>query len=397
MLGASPASTAKPYAPSNTDASRAFELRAALRRITEEERERRCGVTCIHEAGPGIEARGKPGQWEARWIGVLTCGHIWTCPVCATKLRSERLARVYRAAEVGASWWQMVTLTVRHTDGMPLRSLLRGLMAAWRRCKQGGVTQRLWTKKVKASIRAVEVTRSANGWHPHLHVLLHTDGFSEEERATLLGRWQLAVERELGPACVPDAAHAIRWSTPIDMCNASRDARIAYPLKLGLEIAGPKQARRGSMTPWQLAELAAEGDSQARTWWLEYCRATKGRRMIELDDRAQRYAKTPRDLADEPEFQAEAERVVVSVDSLELRAVREYEQRFDHGILAAIVQDVAKAERPAATVRAWLDLVTSVLGYHSGDGRQEKTEAEAEGGPPSDAQGRQRAGPGRGS
>jgi hypothetical protein len=346
----------------------------------------------VHEGGPGIEARGKPGAWETRWIGVLTCGHIWTCPVCAAKLRAERLARVYRAAEVGASVWQMVTLTVRHQADMPLRSLLRGLMAAWRRCKQGGATQRIWTANVKASIRAVEVTRSQNGWHPHLHVLLHTDGFSEEDRATLLERWLLCVERELGTACVPNAEHAIRWSTPIDMCSASRDARIAYPLKLGLEIAGPKQGRRGSMTPWQLAELAAEGDAQARGWWLEFCRATKGRRMIELDDRAQRLAKTPRDLADEPGFEAERTRVVVPVDSLELRAVREYEQRFDHGILSAIVQDVAKSERPAATVRAWLDLVTQVLGYHSKDARKE-AEAETEGRARGDPQGRQRAGP----
>jgi hypothetical protein len=386
----------KPYGPSDHDASRAYTLRAKLRKVTEEERERRCGVCAIHESGPGLEARGRPGAWETRWIGVLTCGHIWTCPVCATKLRAERLARVYRAAEVGSSVWQMVTLTVRHRDGMPLRSLLSGLMAAWRRIKQGGAVQRIWTANVKASIRAVEVTRSANGWHPHLHVLLHTDGFTEEEQAILLERWKVCVERELGPDCVPNDERAIRWSTPIDMCRASKDARIAYPLKLGLEIAGPKGARGGSMTPWRLAELAAAGDSQARGWWLEFCRATKGRRMIELDDRAQRYAKTPRELADEPGFEAERERVVVPVDSLEMRALREYEQRFDHGILAAIVQDVSRAQRPAETVRAWIDLVTHVLGYSSRNGGKAQTEAESESSAYGYPEGRQRAGPWRG-
>lgn len=342
----------------------------------------------VFESGPGILATGRAGAWETRWIGVLTCGHIWTCPPCAAKLRAERLSRVYRAAEVGASVWQMVTLTLRHFDGMPLKSLLRGLMRAWRRVKQGGAVQRIWQTNVKASVRAVEVTRSSNGWHPHLHVLLHTDGFSAEDKAILLARWLVCIERELGPSCVPNGEHAIRWSTPIDMCRASNDARIAYPLKLGLEIAGPKQGRKGSLTPWQLAEMAADGDAQARAWWLEYCRATKGRRMIELDDRAQRLAKTPRVLEDEPGFETAKERVVIPIDTLELRALREYEQRFDFGILAAILQDVSKADRPADTARRWIDLVTQVLGYHARDGQAEK-ESRARG----DPEGRQRAGP----
>jgi replication protein len=289
----------------------------------------------------------------------------------------------------------MVTLTLRHFDGMPLKTLLRALMSAWRRVKQGGSVQRIWKKNVKASIRAVEVTYGENGWHPHLHVLLHTDGFSEDERKTLLERWKLTIERTLGKAFVPDDEHAIDWSTPIDMCRASSEARMAYPLKLGLEVAGPKQAKKGSLTPWALAEAAAKGDPRARALWLEFCRATKGRRMIELDDRAQRLAKTPRDLADEDGLrEVEQERVTVHVDTIELRAIREYEQRFDPGILGVMIQDVSRSVRPEVTVRAWLDLVLHVLGYHARDG---KTETEAGAGQESDAQGRQRAGPGRGS
>jgi Replication protein len=382
------------YALDAPDASagnaRAYELRAKLRSVTESERERRCGVCSVRDAGPGIQATGRPGNWDTKWIGVLTCGHIWTCPPCAAKLRTERLARVLRAVEVGGSTWQMLTATVRHRDGMPLRSLHRGLMQAWRRARQGGATQRIWKERVRASVRAVEITHGANGWHPHLHVLLQTDGFTEEEKQTLLERWLLCVERELGPACVPDAAHALRWSTPIDVCKASEVDRARYLVKLGLEVAGPKQGRAGSATPWQIAEAAAEGDSQARAWWTEFSRATKGRRMIELDDRAQRYAKTPRDLGDELEGKLgdPLERVVVPVDSLELRALREYEQRFDPGILAVMTADVAKCEKPAEVVRRWIDLVTACLGYNPEHGKGE-TRSSAE----SDTQGRQRAGP----
>jgi hypothetical protein len=282
---------------------------------------------------------------------------------------------------------------------MPLRGLLQGLMRAWRRARQGGATQRLWTKNVRASARAIEITRGANGWHPHLHVLLHTDGFSDDECRTLLERWKLCVLRELGPACVPDDEHAIRWSTPIDICKASEVDRARYVVKLGLELAGDKDGRRGSSSPWDLAELAVGGDSQARAWWLEYCRATKGRRAIELDDRAAGYARRPKalaheleghDLAEADDGRGKDERIVVPVDSLELRALREYEARFDPTILAVMKRDVERSLAPAPVVRAWLDLVIRVLGYHGRDGQ---SETQAGGRARGDPQGNARAGP----
>lgn len=390
--------TSQTYARGSADASRPFELRAKLRRITENERERRCAVCAVRDAGPGIEARGTPGAWSSRWVGVLTCGHIWTCPVCSERIKKERLAKLLTAVGNGGGVWQMVSLTVRHRDGMPLRGLVQGLMRAWRRARQGGATQRVWTKNVTASARALEITRGANGWHPHLHVLLHTKGFSDDEKATLLDRWLLCVRRELGDACVPDALHAIRWSTPIDICRASDVDRARYVVKLGLELAGDKDGRRGSSSVWDLAELAVSGDAQARGWWLEYARATKGRRAIELDDRAAAYARQPKalaheladhDLAEKDEDRGKEELVVIPVDSLELRAIREYEARFDPTILAVMNRDVERSESPAPVVRAWLDLVTRVLGYHGRHGHSE--EAPAAGRARGDPQGTQSA------
>lgn len=340
-----------------------FELRAGLRCVTESQRERECGVNTCRLEGPGIEVTGRRGAWtKTRWIGVSTCGHIWTCPVCSRKLRAARLARLTHALRMSGATWQMVTLTVRHRDGMPLKSLLAGLMKAWRATRQGGAIQRIWSERVSASARATEVTRGSNGWHPHLHVLLRTHGWTDEEREALLERWLRCVERELGPACVPSSEHALRWSTPIDVCSASEVDRAAYLAKLGLELAGPKGGHRGSLTAWQIARAAAEGDEQCVAWWREYTRATRGRRMIELDDRAVQFAKIP--LPDESSGDFEAPtRVVVSIDPLELRALREYERRVDRGIMGAILGSLATVSEPREAVEAWLALVTSRLGY----------------------------------
>ncbi len=372
--------TLQEYGSRAPNASGAHVLRAKLRPHTESDREKRCGVCAVRDTGPAIEAKGQPGSWRPRWTGVLTCGHIWTCPTCSERLRRERRAKVERAVSQGGGRWQMVTLTVRHFDGMPLRSLSRGLMQAWRRTRQGGATQRLWTSRVKASVRAIEITRGSHGWHPHLHVLLHTDGFSDDERALLLERWLVCVERELGPACVPNAEHAIRWSTPIDWCTAQDKDRVRYLVKLGLELSGPKEGRRGSLSQWDVARLATQGDTRAQEWWREFYRATKGRRMVELDDRAAAYARRPIvaplgvNIAEPLEPMSETT-VTIPVDTLELRALREYERR-DPSILAVIMADVASSQEPRTVVRAWIDHVTRCLRYTVPNGHGEKESEE---------------------
>lgn len=247
-------------------------------------------------------------------------------------------------------------------------------MVAWRKVRQGGAIQRIWTARVSASVRAAEVTHGKNGWHPHLHVVLRTTEWTEDQRERLLIAWQLQVERALGAECVPDDEHAIDWADPVELCKgedvADTQQRVfRYLFKLGLEVTGAgKRGRRGSRSAWQIAEDATRGDAASVALWLEYCRATKGRRMIELDDRAQRYAKMPDPERDDVLHDSTIERVTVPVDALELRALREYERRFDPAILAHVIADARTAERPETVVKAWLDLVCRRLAYTGSNG-----------------------------
>ncbi len=333
--------------------------------MTESQRERQCGCVPCHNAGPAVQCVGRPGAWNAGWIGLVTCGHIWTCPVCSMKLRTVRLGRVLRALEAAGGRWQMVTLTVRHRPGQPLAWLLRGLAKAWRRTRQGGLLQEIWTERVSASVRAWEVTRGQAGWHPHIHALLRTSAWTDEERALLLERWLAAVERELGPECVPWEAHALRWSTPIDASALTERERARYLVKLGCEIAGDKTSRKpGTRTAWAIAEGAANGSESDAALWREYSAATRGRRMIELDDRASGFAKQFRELQEPPEREPDV--CIVPIDTLEMRALREYERFCDRTVFATMLADAAKAEKPALVIQTWIDLVTRTLFARAG-------------------------------
>ena len=376
---------AKTLTKPGPDASNAqnARLRAGLRRISKSKRERQCGVVPCFKGGPAVVATGSPGAWKAGWKGVATCGHIWSCPMCSARIRSERVARALRALTRSGGRWQMVTFTVRHLNGMALQTLLDGLSKAWRGTRQGGRIQRLWSQLVTATIRAIEITHGKHGWHPHVHVLMRTDEWSESDRAALLARWRDHVKRALGPECVPSVKRAIKWSDPVHVTygkelTPAQQRRLRYVFTLGLEIGGSKHARGASRSHWQVAEDAVKGRGNSVALWHEFCAATRGRRMIELDDRAAAFAAslppgklTP--LTDSPLL-----RVVVPIDPEELRGLREVERDHNPGVMASLAGAVRVAQSPETAVRAWLSDTLAVLAYRSRRGNRYRHNEAAE-------------------
>jgi hypothetical protein len=302
------------------------------------------------DANPTIEVRSrrKSGR-TAHFGGMMTCGHIWTCPVCSQNLKAKRAEKLGAALRGMGSIWQMVTITPRHREGMGLQWLWRGLAAAWRRTRQGGRIQRIWGERVTASARAFEVTFGDNGPHPHIHVLLRTTEWLPEEKDDLFERFQNAIRKELGDECVPNYEHGIVWSEPFDASDAK--GREHYLAKLGLELTGlAKEGRNGNRSPWQVALDASYGDEKSMRLWAEYCHASRGRRMLELDDRAAAAA----------EKQIEAERVDPLEDpevhtlSIELKrddvwALKRLEQRGMPTIFATVL---SLAEKPVGAREA---------------------------------------------
>jgi hypothetical protein len=334
----------------------AFGLRARTRRISPSARERGCGVLCIErgEEHPSIKVKRAAGVASAHWQGVLKCGHIWTCPVCSQDLRAKRAERVAGAMGELGGRWQMVTVTLRHREGVPLKRLRDGLARAWRRTRQGGRIQRVWEERVTATVRAAEVTYGANGWHPHIHVLMRTTEWDEDETDELTRKYARAIERELGPDFRPSDARGIVWSTPFDADDGDAERRGAYLAKLGLEVAGVgKHGRAGGMSPWELAERAVSGDERSKSRWWEYFEATRGRRMVELDDRASAAAERAEQAKarlEEPEHVDPP--TIIEVKRDDVRALRRLEQRGMLGIMATILE--AAEAGGAAAVAEWI-------------------------------------------
>lgn len=345
--------------------ARNVRLRAELRRVASVRRVRACGLLPTIEATthPSIVVHRTDGRATAQWHGVGVCGHIWDCPVCSARLRVERTQRIARAITYLGGRWQMLTLTVRHHEGQLLKTLQRGLTAAWRRTRQGGKVQRYWSENVTASARTQEVTKGPNGWHPHIHVLLRTEEWSPEQCHDLWERFREAVRKELGSECVPNYSHGIRWSTPRTVNAGDEDVvrKMAhYIAKFSLEVAGvSKRARKGSVDPFDVARRAARGDQRSLRLWNDYQVATRGRRCIELDDRAQAAAEAEATMShiDDGELTRES---VVTTDPVEIPVTRDelWTLRRREWARPTIMADVLTAAETggAGAVREWVAL-----------------------------------------
>lgn len=252
---------------------------------------------------------------HAYYRGLLRCGSVWECPVCALQIRAERGDELKRAVEFwGPANVAMLSLTVRHGLGHDLTSTRRGLADSFQRLIRGRPWKRFCRKYGLAyHVRAVEVTHGVHGWHPHVHVLLFLEtplSPTELDAATtwLQERWCNCVRRALGSAFVPNEHGA----------DLRESKRADYLAKFSFELVDPgtKRGRGKNRTPLQIATSAATGRSpDDEALWVTYCSGMRGAKMLTWSDGLRAAVELDAEKSDEEvvdgEEQKEAEIVAV--------------------------------------------------------------------------------------
>jgi Replication protein len=268
--------------------------RSALWKASRLPRCRKCGRVSITDSG---EVGVRVVDGHAGFAGLASCGSVWVCPVCSSKIMARR------SLEIGAAVAQaqalglgvaFSTLTMRHKRGQKLAQLWDGLAKGWGRCTSGKqwVAERdtagLW-----GYVRVVETTHGRNGWHVHVHSLfigenLQTDGDVEALMAPMWGRWSRGLQSAGLDAPLPVGSE---WHL-VDGGHLSGTALGEYLSKgaaasgaIGAELTQTqsKLARgvHSTRSHWQLLEDGPVNGEVAglRLWW-EWERASKGRRQI---------------------------------------------------------------------------------------------------------------------
>ena len=198
----------------------------------------------------------------ARYVGLIACSRVWTCPVCSSKIssrRAEELKAAMTQAKAQGLRVALLTVTVPHVRADALEPLLASLLMAWRSFTSD--RQAKFLRKaigLVGTIRNIEVTHGINGWHPHFHCLVFYE--KEVHLPTMEQRWG-----EHWQACAVKAGLR-KPSDAHGLTVQNGDYASAYVSKWGLEhemtMSMSKVARKGGRTPFDIADDFAAGIDQ---------------------------------------------------------------------------------------------------------------------------------------
>lgn len=243
---------------------------------------------------------------SAHFSGTECCSSIWSCGKCAAVIRAERadeIAQAVNAHHADGGSILFVTLTIRHDRSDSLKQGMDAVLGSWRRLLQGsawvgsktisGMRDRYG---VSGYIRSTEVTYgNKSGWHPHLHCLFFLDEALSDTEITAFGdeihsRWARFVEKSTGK--VPTRMYGV------DVQRVDEDGEVLAGYLAKVQDEGKSTAEK-----WDASAELARGDikrargenlvplelldddhplpsAQRRRLWVEYYKATKGRRAI---------------------------------------------------------------------------------------------------------------------
>lgn len=245
----------------------------------------RVGQCARHAASFFVGLHAQQGK-SAYVSGVRTCGRVWHCPLCASRISEGRrgdIEAVLAAHFATGGRAFMATLTIPHHRFDKLPELLKGVSTAWRYTKQGrGWVEVRGNSGWLGDIRALEVTHGENGWHPHLHVLiLFKPGArlaaAEAFSYWLFDAWQRAIERLTGKRCTEKA---FAWES-VDAITGAAKYLAKWGPSLELTKANTKQGKRGGRSPFQLLrDYADHGDVEAGELFQQFARAFRGARQL---------------------------------------------------------------------------------------------------------------------
>ena len=219
---------------------------------------------------------------SVHYSGLMTCGSVWLCPICAAKISERRrteLKQITAQARNNGYTVLLLTQTVPHYSNQSLKPLLKRFSYARTLQRQRSSWKKIVDRNaIIGSVRALEITHGQNGWHIHTHELLFiAPGHTVNPgilSAFILDTWQRA--------CL-DAGLGEPNRHGVDVRTGKYAAE--YVNKWGLEEeitkSHIKHGREDSLTPFDfLREYLTTGDEDTADLFREYAKCFKGKRQL---------------------------------------------------------------------------------------------------------------------
>ncbi len=234
-----------------------------------------------------VQVRQSEKSKRAYYAGLMKCASVWVCPVCAPKIQAVRALEVRTAID---NWTAqggsvvLVTQTIPHGRRDLLQPLLERFTTALRKFKgQRGYERARDKFRITGSVRALEVTYGANGWHPHAHTILflQTSPPPLHLHTALFPLWESAARRAGFEQALSPVAFDVQDASKVKNYVTKMGAEYQWNAEHELVKAHSKTGKRDTMTPFDMLRwMIDESRPDLRVRFAEYSACFEGKRQL---------------------------------------------------------------------------------------------------------------------
>ena len=234
--------------------------------------------------GSNVEVLKHRKTEKAFYAGLLVCGSVWVCPVCAAKISERRKKEIEYAFDLHkeeSGKIALLTLTFSHKKTDKLKDTISKFGQATTKFMSGKAFNNIRSEMgMIGRIRVFEVTYGRNGFHPHAHIALFytNDVDIEIMKKKMFSLWE--------KACFKSGLTASE-KYGLDLQNGDEAEKYlskhgTWSLGQELSKAHIKKAKDDSMTPFDfLRRYLEDEDVKYLKLFREYVECFKGKRQIQ--------------------------------------------------------------------------------------------------------------------
>lgn len=221
---------------------------------------------------------------KAFYSGLLVCGSVWNCPVCAAKISERRRKEIKQAFDMhkeDGGKIALMTLTFSHKKSDRLKVTIERFGQATQMFMRGGSFNEIRkAMDLIGRIRVYEVTFGDNGYHPHVHIALfyNNDVDLNDMKNRMFELWNKACEKS-------GLSTSKKYGLDLQDGNEAEkylSKHGTWSLEQELSKSHIKKAKNESMTPFDfLREYLLTDDKKYLKLFQEYAECFKGKRQIQ--------------------------------------------------------------------------------------------------------------------
>lgn len=221
---------------------------------------------------------------KAFYAGLMVCGSVWNCPICASKISERRRIELKTAYDKHLSEGGQVallTLTFSHKKTDRLKDTLYLFNQATQKFFRGKRFDRIREKiGLIGRIRVFEITYGINGFHPHTHTALF---YKKDMDLKLLEKemydlWEKACQKV---GLTTKEKYGLNIENG-EQANEYLSKHGTWSLDQEMTKSHIKKAKNESMTPFDFLRQYLNTDNERYLGlFKEYAEAMKGKRQLQ--------------------------------------------------------------------------------------------------------------------